>query len=217
MMTTTTMTTTMVLHVPRYGGLGSGTPFSDSHPVTTVLSYTLAFSWVVVVCAARLLTGGSSPADVQGGMLVGGVLIRIWLPICDVANDWIVDGARKTAGLSQWAVLVLGALLLMAIHPFSPKDRRSWVCIGHSTKVIAFAVFFIDGASTCTALECSNHHLEELRCASCCCGACCCCGASCRCGAPPSRRAQARHNNNKNAPYSRRIYGHNKNPSACHV
>ena len=41
-------------------------------PQVTAASYTAAFVWAGVVCGARLYSGVSSPADVQGGMLVGG-------------------------------------------------------------------------------------------------------------------------------------------------
>ena len=94
-------------------------------------SYTAAFVWAGVVCGARLYSGVSSPADVQGGMLVGGVLVRLWLPICDMANAWIVDPASTLFGMPPWLALLGLATLMVALYlpyispyisPISPLD-----------------------------------------------------------------------------------------------
>lgn len=118
----------------------------------------------MVVCGARLYSGASSPADVQGGMLVGGVLIRLWLPVCDTVNAWIAgEDFGWTSGFPQWAVLLMGGISLLAIHPFTPHDPRSWTAFGYSVKVCAFGTCFVMGANQCAQYGCSNHHLEELR------------------------------------------------------
>jgi len=127
-----------------YGGFGTGTQYSVEHPVTTAVSYFLAFVWVVLVCCSRLYSGVSSPADVQGGLLVGGVLVRVWLPICEPVNDWIMSGAPY-AGLPQWAALLILACGLMAVHPYTPGDARSWTALSYSTKAVAFGTAFLIG------------------------------------------------------------------------
>lgn len=130
-----------------YGGFGSGTPFSEQNQLATFVSYVLAFLWVAVIAFARLFSGASSPADVQGGMLVGGVLVRVWLPICDSVNDWIVGDDSYLLGLPQWAALLSGAALLLAVHPFTLSERRSWSAFGYSFKAIAFGTAFIIGSN----------------------------------------------------------------------
>jgi len=139
-----------------YGGFGTGTQYSIDYPFTTAVSYTAAFVWVVLVCCARLYSGVSSPADVQGGLLVGGVLVRVWLPICDAVNDWIMSGS-SCGGLPQWAALLMLACALMAVHPFTPGDARSWVALSYSVKAVAFGTSFLIGAQ-----ECQRHQLTNM-------------------------------------------------------
>ena len=139
-----------------YGGFGSGTPFSEQNPWVTFFSYISSFVWVVVVCGARLYSGASSPADVQGGMLVGGVLVRVWLPVCDVVNEWIVGHDSRLFGLPQWAALFLISATLLLLHPITPKDPRSWTALGYSVKAIAFGNSFILGSNTCAIRGCAH-------------------------------------------------------------
>jgi len=142
-----------------YGGFGTGTPFSASFPFTTALSYTLAFLWVLLICGARLYSGSSSPADVQGGMLVGGVLVRAWLPFSDCINDWIVGHDSQLWGLPQWAVLLLLSTVLLLIHPFTPNEPRSWTAFGYSVKAVVFGTSFILGSNYCAHSGCTNNHV----------------------------------------------------------
>ena len=131
-----------------FGAFGSGTLYSLEHQLLTATCYTGGILWVCLVCGARLYSGASSPADVQGGMLVGGVLVRVWLPICEYVNDFLV--ARPLIfGLPQWLFLGCVASFLMLIHPFTPGDPRSWTAIAYSAKAISFATAFIVGSNSC--------------------------------------------------------------------
>jgi len=131
-----------------FGAFGSGTLYSSEHPLFTAACYTGGILWVLVVCGARLYSGASTPADVQGGMLVGGVLVRVWLPICEDVNDFLT--ARPTVlGMPQWAFLACIAAALLLIHPFTPGDKRSWTAVAYSAKAIAFATSFIVGSNSC--------------------------------------------------------------------
>ena len=121
----------------------------------TAASYTAAFVWAGVVCGARLYSGVSSPADVQGGMLVGGVLVRLWLPICDRANAWIVDPASTLFGMPPWLALLGLATLMVLLHPFTPRDQRSWTAIVYSVKAVAFGYSFIVGSNACMRHQCA--------------------------------------------------------------
>ena len=132
-----------------WGGVGTGTPLSAHYQLATAASYTLACLWVVCVCGARLYSGVSSPADVQGGMLVGGVLVRLWLPICDTANAWIVKPDAQLWGLPQWLVLLLVGATMLLVHPFTPNEPRSWTALAYSAKAIAFGTSFILGSNAC--------------------------------------------------------------------
>ena len=120
----------------------------------TATCYTGGILWVCLVCGARLYSGASSPADVQGGMLVGGVLVRVWLPICEYVNDFLV--ARPLIfGLPQWLFLGCVASFLMLIHPFTPGEPRSWIAFAFSVKAVAFGYAFIVGSNLCARLQCA--------------------------------------------------------------
>ena len=135
-----------------WGAVGTGTPLSAHYQLVTAASYTAAFLWAGVVCGARLYSGVSSPADVQGGMLVGGVLVRLWLPICDRANAWIVDPEAALLGAPPWLALLAIATLMVLLHPFTPRDPRSWTAIVYSVKAVAFGYSFIVGSNACVRL-----------------------------------------------------------------
>ena len=135
-----------------FGAVGHGTLYSLENQALTVACYSAGILWVLLVCGARLYSGVSSPADVQGGMLVGGVLVRIWLPVCeDVAAA--LSSSERLFGLPPPLFMLLGALGLMLIHPFTPGDPRSWTALAYSTKAIAFATAFIIGSNQCASSE----------------------------------------------------------------
>jgi len=135
-----------------FGAVGSGTLYSSEHQLLTAACYLLGILWVGVVCGARLYSGVSSPADVQGGMLVGGVLVRTWLPLCESINLFL-SSRDDVAGLPQWAFLTMVALGLMLLHPYTKGDPRSWTALAYSAKAIAFATSFIVGSNTCARRE----------------------------------------------------------------
>merc|ERR1719395_212278 len=138
-----------------WGAVGTGTPLSAHYQLVTAASYTAAFVWAGVVCGARLYSGVSSPADVQGGMLVGGVLVRLWLPICDMANAWIVDPCSTLLGMPPWLALLGLATLMVLLYPFTPRDQRSWTAIVYSVKAVAFGYSFIVGSNACMRHQCA--------------------------------------------------------------
>ena len=135
-----------------FGAVGHGTLYSLENQALTAACYSAGILWVLVVCGARLYSGVSSPADVQGGMLVGGVLVRIWLPVCeDVATA--LSSSDILFGLPSPIFMCVAALLLMLMHPFTPGDPRSWTALAYSTKAVAFATAFIIGSNHCASVE----------------------------------------------------------------
>ena len=143
-----------------FGAFGQGTLYSAENEFLTAASYTVGILWVLVVCGARLYSGASSPADVQGGMLVGGLLVRIWLPVCEDVDAILTNLSADLMGIPTPALLVLLALGAMLVHPFTPGDPRSWTALAFSTKAIAFATSFIIGANTCASQSWCNPDLD---------------------------------------------------------
>jgi len=139
-----------------FGAFGQGTIYSFENQMLTAASYSAGIVWVCIVCGARLYSGVSSPADVQGGMLVGGVLVRIWLPVCEDVHV-LLSQTPVLLGMPQATFLLLLALALMLVHPFTPGDPRSWTALAFSTKAVAFGTSFIIGSNTCAVHEwCSS-------------------------------------------------------------
>jgi len=132
-----------------FGAFGQGTVYSYQHQSLTAVSYTVGILWVLIICGARLYSGVSTPADVQGGMLVGGVLVRIWLPVCEDVDGMLSFTSSSLYNLPKPIVLLLFAVFLMLIHPFTPGEPRSWTALAVSTKAIAFATTFIIGSNQC--------------------------------------------------------------------
>jgi len=111
------------------------------------VTYTIAFLYVALVCGARVYLGVSTSADVQGGMLVGGCLVRLWLLVCDVINDWIVSPSAYFFGIPQWAFALGLPVLLMIIHPISLEEEASWANFHSSVKATSFCATFTIGSN----------------------------------------------------------------------
>jgi len=146
-----------------FGAVGHGTLYSLENQALTVACYSAGIFWVLIVCGARLYSGVSSPADVQGGMLVGGVLVRIWLPVCEDVSA-VLSSSSDLYGLPSWAFLLILATFFMLLHPFTPGDPRSWTALAYSTKAVAFATAFIIGSNTCATQQwCSPLNVVDPR------------------------------------------------------
>ena len=128
-----------------------GTLYSLENQLLTVGCYTAGILWVLLVCGARLYSGVSSPADIQGGMLVGGVLVRIWLPVCESVSRALSSRRCRRRACRSGAFLFLLGAVLMLVHPYTPGDPRSWTALAFSTKAIAYAATFIVGSNTCAS------------------------------------------------------------------
>jgi len=46
-------------------------------------------------------------------------------------------------------LLLLIAASLLLVHPFTPRDPRSWTALAYSAKAIGFATAFVVGSNTC--------------------------------------------------------------------
>merc|ERR1719487_2291766 len=84
-------------------------------------------------------------------MIVGGVLVRVWLPVCEDVDALL--SAASISGMPNTVSLVPIALLLMLLHPFTPGDPRSWTALELSTKAVAFTTAFIIGSNYCLSVD----------------------------------------------------------------
>lgn len=132
----------------------------------------LATLWALAVSASRVYLGVHSPADVQGGMMLGAIVLRLWLLFHRALSAWVVcgfGGARAPGGTAEGGgasglcagqsggpaaadpdVLLLcavGAALLIGGHPvLSGAAGRRTATFMESVMVVGFGFGFVVGA-----------------------------------------------------------------------
>ena len=62
---------------------------------TVLCCYSGALAWMLLVCVARL-RAGDSPADVQGGVVVGAIIMQLMLPFAEPLMAWLAVGGMHT-------------------------------------------------------------------------------------------------------------------------
>lgn len=85
--------------------------WESENPLSLTFWYTLAFFWSGSIILSRMYLGVHSPADVSGGMIIGVIILRAFLSVCDSLNDWILTGANVTLTMH------LASFALLLIHP----------------------------------------------------------------------------------------------------
>jgi hypothetical protein len=114
--------------------------WEQSEPLTTVLCYAAAFLWAAGICGSRIVAGAASPADVQGGMLIGSMLVRLGLPWHEALTAWLSDPHATVLGAQPELLLPVLASALMLLHPVTPTDGRGAYSATNSAKVRARAL-----------------------------------------------------------------------------
>merc|ERR1711988_220355 len=104
-----------------------------------------AVMWTAGICGSRIYFQVCSPADVQGGMLLGAGLLRLWLPVSSDALLWIRNPASELVGPPVWLALPCLAVLLLLCHPLVEGEQRSLRSLMASISAIAFVHTFIVG------------------------------------------------------------------------
>ena len=52
--------------------------WDSEQPLLLMALHTIAICFMLSVCVSRMYLGVHSPADVQGGMMLGAVLLKVW-------------------------------------------------------------------------------------------------------------------------------------------
>mmetsp|Transcript_45377 Transcript_45377/g.104722 ORF Transcript_45377/g.104722 Transcript_45377/m.104722 type:complete len:817 (-) Transcript_45377:370-2820(-) len=120
--------------------------WAQDDPLTTVAYYAVAFLWAAGICGSRLVAGAASPADVQGGMMIGALLVRLGLPWHEALADWLGEGSSTVLGVSPEIALPLLAVCVLLLHPVTPGDERGAYSVTNSAKALGFAAAFALGS-----------------------------------------------------------------------
>jgi len=79
--------------------------------------------------------GVHSPADTQGGMIIGVIFLRLFLSVCDNINSWILSGVNVPI------IMHLSATALILVHPQAEKTFT----FAESTGLLGFLTGTISG------------------------------------------------------------------------
>eukprot|EP00744_Colponema_vietnamica_P011526 GILI01016213.1.p1 GENE.GILI01016213.1~~GILI01016213.1.p1 ORF type:complete len:398 (+),score=102.19 GILI01016213.1:126-1319(+) len=101
--------------------------------------YFFAALWLLSVSASRLYLGVHSPADIHGGMIVGGLLLQVWTSFCE-DFDRLLFVTSSTIFVFLAATVVIGSFWALV-----PKPQGSYQSYEETVIVIGSLYGFILG------------------------------------------------------------------------
>lgn len=109
--------------------------WESQEPWKLTLWYTFAFWWSGSIILSRMYLGVHSPADVSGGMIIGVVILRAFLFVCDSINAWILASANVP--------IVMHALsfVCLLLHPQS----NSTFTFAETTSILGWLTGILSG------------------------------------------------------------------------
>jgi len=115
-------------------------------PTNIVLSYAAAITWLVLVCVARM-RAGDSPADIQGGVVVGAIVPRVVVPLSDSIMLWLQEGGWNAQLV---ALLVAGSFSALTLFPLPINAsgdvfRDALSCYHRTAVLVTFMLSFVVG------------------------------------------------------------------------
>ena len=116
-------------------------------PWWAVTDYSLAFAYMTVISLARM-ANGDSPANVQGGIVVGAILLRCLLPHV----EWATNGLEASTVMSSQGYVLVGIVLAcVCLYPM-PLNAHGEVLYAASTcyrrmwRTFSYMLFFAAGS-----------------------------------------------------------------------
>lgn len=118
-----------------------------SEPYRMWLAGLVATTWALSVSVSRVYLGVHSPADVQGGMMLGAVVLRLWLSVHRSLHAWVVGGGFSDHGvpvtLDTTLVVTVAAAAAVLAHPVVVPRSTTFL---ESVAIVGFAHGFVLGA-----------------------------------------------------------------------
>mmetsp|Transcript_12995 Transcript_12995/g.25822 ORF Transcript_12995/g.25822 Transcript_12995/m.25822 type:complete len:372 (+) Transcript_12995:91-1206(+) len=125
---------------------GSVLLWEATDPGNMLIGYIIAFAYTGSVCFSRLFLGVHSPADVQGGMILGGIVLRLWMWAHEGVDAWLTTADP----FSVIAWVTAGTLLLLLLHP---RVRPTTYTYEESTCLLGFLGGFLIGGALSRAYD----------------------------------------------------------------
>jgi len=107
---------------------GSVPLWEMERPGHVVFEYLLAFAYMMAVVISRLATG-ESPANMQGGVVLGAVGLRLVLPVVDWCDVGLNAGTIMTVQGAYFLTLTSAAILLFPV----PLNSRGQILVAAQT------------------------------------------------------------------------------------
>lgn len=128
----------------RYGSIPL---WEMAQPYTVVGDYLLAFGYMAAICISRLATG-DSPANIQGGVVVGAVGLRLVLPSIDWFTSGLKAGTVMTVQGAAFLLLTSAAILLFPV-PLNSRGQilaAAQTCYRRMWRTLFYMLAFAMGA-----------------------------------------------------------------------
>lgn len=114
---------------------GSAFIWTVEAPGAQIAAYVGCLAYTTLICFSRMYLGVHSPADVQGGMLLGALQLRVWLATCDGLEESIM--ASEQGVLSMIAITAVFLMLHPKVRPGTYTQEESVCLVGFVCGFIA--------------------------------------------------------------------------------
>lgn len=91
--------------------------WNSLNPIATMAAHVAGLIWCASISVSRLYLGVHSPADVQGGMILGGILLKLYF---FVGDDLLLSLLTSTSNVFSWSLLAAFFFLLILPRPSKP-------------------------------------------------------------------------------------------------
>ena len=116
------------------------------NPYSVVGDYAVAFAFMLLIVVSRL-ANGDSPANVQGGVVLGAILLRMALPTAEWTHHGLSStSVRNAQGFSLAAVVF--ALIALVPMPLNSRGKilpAAAMCYRRMWRTLFYALFFYAG------------------------------------------------------------------------
>eukprot|EP01099_Mayorella_cantabrigiensis_P003715 TRINITY_DN2803_c1_g2_i1.p1 TRINITY_DN2803_c1_g2~~TRINITY_DN2803_c1_g2_i1.p1 ORF type:complete len:470 (-),score=109.69 TRINITY_DN2803_c1_g2_i1:70-1479(-) len=113
------------------------------HKGGILVCWFLALVWMNSVCLSRLYLGVHSPGDIQGGLIIGGVIFQFWSLFSEPFDHWLTTSSYGAFWVVFVGVLLLSLIPHVKVREFQPialsetpgQQQQQPIIVRHSVSV----------------------------------------------------------------------------------